>query len=337
MAILNYVLPFLFSFIFIIVYYSIFRLIKIKPRFIELIIGASAVSLAAVIFEIYLFDYFGLLIGLLVIAPVLEESLKFIGTLRKRDVRSGIAVGLGFALIENMLYFQSFLSGYSVSEVLSSAFISSQIFSFIILRGSFDPLLHSTLTGLSVRAWNKEKWFWLPIAMVFHIIYNFIAILGMTDISFLIIADIIILAPAVFLLLWKGRKHQEHDESLPVETIIPVPSKTDTPQIELKKEPDHVPIPKPLPKKEITIDLGSMELDDIVGYLRKKSAKEGFAVIIKEAKIDTEEYEKTQWIRRALLIEKGRKIAYTEIGIFGMILIAGLAALSGWFVWMLFW
>ncbi len=329
---LNYVLPFLFSFVFIIVYYSIFRLIiKIKPRFIELIIGASAVSLSAVIFEIYLFDYFGLLLGLLVIAPVLEESLKFVGTLRKRDVRSGIAVGLGFAMIENMLYFQSFLSGYSVSEVLSSAFISSQIFSFIILRGSFDPLLHSTMTGLSVRAWNKEKWFWLPIAMGFHITYNFIAILGMTDISFLVIADIIILAPAVFLLLWKDRKHQEHEEPQPVETM------TDTPTIELKKVPDpaHISMPKPSPKKEITIDLKSMELDDMVDYLRK-SGKSGFATIIQEAKIDTEEYEKTQWIRRALLIEKGRKIVYTEIGIFGMLLIAGLAAISFVILWVLF-
>ena len=140
----GYFIPALFSVFFILVYIRIFRLIGKQPRFVEIAIGLSLVSAAAIILESYLFTALGTLLGLLIIAPVLEEILKFSATFRKRDARAGIGVGLGFALTENALYFHSFLSGYSMSSILSLSFFSSQIFLFIAMRGSFDPLLHST-------------------------------------------------------------------------------------------------------------------------------------------------------------------------------------------------
>ena len=104
---LGYILPALFSLSFVLAYSVIFRSIKKGPRLIEVLIGSIPISIAAIIIEPYLFGYLGMLLGLLVVAPVLEEALKFAGTARKRDVGSGLGVGLGFALTENLLYFLS--------------------------------------------------------------------------------------------------------------------------------------------------------------------------------------------------------------------------------------
>ncbi len=319
-----YILPALFSSIFILIYFGIYRAIKISPRLLEIVIGMTAVSMGAIIIEPYAFDFVGEILGLIIAAPIIEESLKFIGTARKKDVQSGLAIGLGFALTENMLYFHAFLSGYFTSEGFS-LLISTQAFIFIIIRGIFDPLLHSSLTGLSVRTWQKGKRFWLPVAIAFHAAYNFIAILGMTDISFLVIMDIAVLAPAVFLLLRKERKHEEREEK--------EISKEETKENNMS-EPQ--PEQAPPPKIEVTTDLGSMELDQLIDYLRKTSSESGFEEIIKEAKIDTGGYEETLWIRNATLISGARKTTYTEIGPFGAFVIGGLAAISFVIVWVLF-
>ncbi len=319
-----YILPALFSSMFILAYGFVFKLIKLQPRLLEIVIGMTAVSIAAIIIEPYAFDLVGEILGLIIAAPIIEESLKFIGTARKKDVQSGLAIGLGFALTENMLYFHAFISGYSTSFGFS-LLISTQAFIFIIIRGIFDPLLHSSLTGLSVRSWQKGRRFWLPVAIGFHAAYNFIAILGVTDISFLLIMDVAVLAPAVFLLLRKERKHEEHEEIV-------------MPKEESKENNISEPQPEqaPPPKIEVTTDLGSMELDQLVDYLRKTSSESGFEEIIKEAKIDTGGYEETLWIRNATLISGARKTTYTEIGPFGAFLIGGVAAVSFVIVWVLF-
>ena len=177
----RYLLPLVLSTTFVAAFIGIFRLIGKQPRLIEIVIGLGVISLAAVVMESYLFTVLGTVLGLLIVAPVLEEILKFSATFRKRDARAGIGVGLGFALTENALYFHSFLSGYSISAVISISFLSSQVFLFILMRGAFDPLLHSSLTGVSVRTWQKGRRIWLPVAIGLHAAYNLVAIIGQTD------------------------------------------------------------------------------------------------------------------------------------------------------------
>ena len=312
----GYFIPALFSVFFILVYIGIFRLIGKQPRFVEIAIGLSLVSAAAIILESYLFTALGTLLGLLIIAPVLEEILKFSATFRKRDARAGIGVGLGFALTENVLYFHSFISGIQVSSVLSISFISSQIFIFISMRGAFDPLLHSTLSGLSVRTWQKGRRIWLPVAIGLHAAYNLVAIIGQTDMSFLIAADAIILSPALYLLLRKGK------------TNVPT-------------SPSEAPAePKPRPARArppIYVHIEKLELNNLAAWVRSTSRKSGFENMARMIGLDVQNrYQRTSWIRRSVLQSGTRKTTYTEMGIYGAFLIAGLAALAGIVVWVLF-
>ena len=312
----GYFIPALFSVFFILVYIGIFRLIGKQPRFVEIAIGLSLVSAAAIILESYLFTALGTLLGLLVVAPVLEEILKFSATFRKRDARSGIGVGLGFALTENVLYFHSFISGVQISSILSVSFISSQIFIFILMRGAFDPLLHSTMSGLSVRTWQKGRRIWLPVAIGLHAAYNLVAIIGQTDISFLIAADVIILSPALYLLLSKGKTNVRTSPSEVSAEQKPQPAKA--------RPPIYVPIEK-------------LGLDNLAAWVRSTSRNSGFKNMARMIGLDVQNrYQRTLWIRRSVLQSGTRKTTYTEIGIYGAFLIAALAALGGIVVWVLF-
>ena len=312
----GYFFPALFSLSFVLVYYGIFKLIGRQPRLIEIVIGLSLVSAAAVILESYLFTALGTLLGLLVVAPVLEEILKFSATFRKRDAGAGIGVGLGFTLTENVLYFHSFISGIQISSVLSVSFISSQIFIFILMRGAFDPLLHSTLSGLSVRTWQKGRRIWLPVAIGLHATYNLAAIIGQTDISFLIAADAIILSPALYILLRKGKTNVRTSPSEASAEPRPQPTKA--------RPPIYVPIEK-------------LGLDNLAAWVRSTSRNSGFENMARMIGLDIQNrYQRTSWIRRSVLQSGTRKTTYTEIGIYGAFLIAGLTALGGIVVWVLF-
>lgn len=312
---LEYVLPTLFSAIFVIVYCGVFRLLKLGPRFPEIVIGILPVSAAAIILEPYLFGYVGAFVGLLVVAPIFEEILKFVGTARKRDASSGVGIGLGFAFVENLLYFHLFLAGIQIQAILSISFVFSQIFFFVVIRGAFDPLLHSTLSGLSTRTWQKGRRHWLPVAIAFHVAYNFVAIMGQSNLLFLVITDIAVLGPALYLLL---RKTGTKDNMVTKDPVIA----------------ERLSAP---PTKN-TVDLGSMDLDEVVDYLRERSADDGFQGISEGIEIKSvEEYRKTRWIRRSLLVDGyGRRIRFTEVGFLGGGLIIGLAGLATVIVWVLF-
>ena len=316
-----YFFPALFSMVFVSAYYGFFRIIKRKPRILEILIGAVPVSIAAIIFESYLFNYLGIVIGLLIIAPVLEEALKFTGAARKRDVRAGLGAGLGFAFTENMLYYHSFLSGYPLSSVISSSFIFSQIFLFIVMRGSFDPLLHSSLAGLSIRTWKKGGIFWLPASIGFHAAYNLAAMIGMTDIPFLVIADIAILAPSLFLLF---RKRKESGETRTAAGQSKEVSKM------VEQENKRI-------GKQVQISVEKLGIDNLAAWVRSTSRVVGFENMAGIIGLDiTRRYERTQWIRRSLTMSNGRKATYTEVGPLGALLIAGLVILAGIAVWVLF-
>ena len=65
----GYFFPSLFSLVFVSAYYGFFRIIRRKPRILETLIGAVPVSIAAIIFESYLFNYLGIVIGFPVARP----------------------------------------------------------------------------------------------------------------------------------------------------------------------------------------------------------------------------------------------------------------------------
>ena len=318
---MGYLFPAIFSVIFVSAYYGLFTIIKRRPGLLEVLLGAVPVSIAAIIFESYLFNYLGTAVGLLVVAPILEEVLKFAGTARKRDIGAGLGVGLGFAMTENMLYFHSFLSGYSISSVVSASFIFSQIFLFIIMRGAFDPLLHSTLAGLSVRSWNKGSRFWILVTICFHTAYNLAAIIGMTDIPFLAITDAAILGPALFLLLRKKRARAGMQ-------VI-----TDQP----KEAPKSMDLENERAAKQVQVNIENLGIDNFAAWVRSTSRSRGFDGMARIIGLDTtKRYERTQWIRRSQILSNGRRATYTEVGPFGVLLVAGLAALAGVAIWVLF-
>ena len=315
-----YLFPVLFSGFFVLVMSLVFRAVKIGPRLIEFVIGATVISAAAIFLETYLFSVVGTLLGVLIIAPILEESLKFLGTARKRDRRSGIGIGLGFAFVENMLYFHAFLTGYSVTSIISYSFIASQIFLFITMRGIFDPMLHSSLAGISSVSWQRGRRHWLFVAISLHVAYNFVAVLGQTNVQFLAIFDSVVVGAALFLLFRKSaikgiaQKAIEPEVGHAVETKAPIVTE---------------------PVKIIT-DISNMSLEDQIEYYRKTSKVKGFTGIAQELELDTHGYTKSKWIRRAILVQSKARSSFTEICIYGMLLIAAMVGLGGIAVWVLF-
>ncbi len=128
---------------------------EIKWR--KLIFGIPPFLMAFVV-EYLSLSYFSLLLITIIIAPIIEESAKFLFTFHGKDVKTGISVGLTFALIENTVYFNSFGS----------------IFLLIFLLREFtDPILHSTTTAISTFTWKKGiGYIGLPLAILMHASWN---------------------------------------------------------------------------------------------------------------------------------------------------------------------
>lgn len=121
-------------------------------------------------------------LGAVVVAPLVEELAKAAGLvlvlayiLREEDgIIYGIAVGLGFAATENLLYELSALASAGVVAYLMTA----------ILRTLSSTLLHATATGTSGLGVGKAVVQGRPlvtafpyylIAVVMHAAFNFIA------------------------------------------------------------------------------------------------------------------------------------------------------------------
>ena len=110
----------------------------------EMIIGAS-----------------GEILMLVFLAPVVEEMVKFVMTYFKKDLKASVGVGLGFAMIENAMYYTS------LSPIVG-------LWTLLMFREIQDPVLHSTTTSVSVRSWKGRPWILVSILM--HSVYNFISI-----------------------------------------------------------------------------------------------------------------------------------------------------------------
>lgn len=147
--------------------------------------------------------------GAIIIAPILEEFTKgiflfFFSYSKKFDgvvdgLVYGAAIGLGFGMTENFLYFIS---------------AKQQFFLLVVIRTLFSALLHATsqatfgiFVGLSKFKPTPVKFFLIPfgylIAVLIHFIWNFsvsfsgLSFLGFSFMFFYIIITIVIFQIAV--------------------------------------------------------------------------------------------------------------------------------------------
>lgn len=135
--------------------------IVFRMRLSSVLLGVPAIFLALVgeeFLQAYLNPTTSFMI--LFIAPVIEESSKFLMTVWKRDFRAGVGVGMGFAIVENALYYVSY--PYLLSF-------------FLLAREIQDPALHMTTASISAnRGWKKIRY--LGVAMFLHFAYNLVSL-----------------------------------------------------------------------------------------------------------------------------------------------------------------
>jgi len=181
--ILEFVLPFLMLPIFWVFF-------RFKFRYVGM--GVLALVIAYFL-ESYVESFIGsgaILIMIVFIAPVFEASIILAFTYLGKNVRSGIGIGLGFAMAENVLYYV----GYG--NILWTVFV---------VREFQDPMLHSTGGALSSGAWKKPyKYF---MAIITHMIYNIIALTNSP--VYLSILAIGYLGIIVFLFVKEEKKNKE--------------------------------------------------------------------------------------------------------------------------------
>ncbi|MCC7569942.1 PrsW family intramembrane metalloprotease [Candidatus Micrarchaeota archaeon] len=183
------------SFYLLILYYTDFHEREPPQFIISLFLWGIASALFSLIFSLILQSIFSvvlpfeiclMLIGSVGIAPLVEEIFKSLGVvlvILTPEVDNALdgalyggTVGLGFAFIENWIYFTS-------QPITDSA---SWIF-LVLLRGMLSTLGHLVFTGTTgaVLAWLKfkYKYWWVfafplfIIGIVLHAIFNFIATL----------------------------------------------------------------------------------------------------------------------------------------------------------------
>lgn len=169
----------------------------LKIKWWKMLFGIPAYALAYYA-ELRVATPYDLIILIVFIAPVIEEVSKFLFTIFGRNARTGAAVGLMFAFIENATYFYAY------------RYMLLYIFG---LREFTDPILHSSTTSISSKSYNGNV-LWLVIAIGMHMLWNYLSI---------VIADNGRLLPLIFFLAviyaialymriyWKKKqKHQEN-------------------------------------------------------------------------------------------------------------------------------
>ncbi len=168
-----------------------------------LVMGIPAI-VGAYFIEIYFvqLSFIDLFVFLVVIAPIVEESLKFLCTFFGRDTKTAMAVGLMFATVENLLYYISY----------------SGIFLFVFsVREFTDPLLHMTTTSISVQTWKwKRRFYGIVMAVVMHSFWNYFSIQIMSS-SYLIYAVAI---PYGVILMWIVRRERKKQKIIENEKNI---------------------------------------------------------------------------------------------------------------------
>lgn len=138
----------------------------------------------AVITPVYMYEptvYTIILVS--VVAPLVEETTKVSGFFLTKEKNTfplygwvvlGIFAGLGFALLEDYVYFQRFFLSYSIKDSLL----------MLLMRLSFPVhLIGSGLAGLGIGMWKRSgRIFHLivftTLAVLVHAIFNFLMAIG---------------------------------------------------------------------------------------------------------------------------------------------------------------
>ena len=149
-----------------------------KKALYGILIGGPASFLASLVLEEISLTYLSMLIVIIIFAPIIEESMKFVATRYGRNTDAGIGVGMGFALLENALYYSSFFYMFNL---------------IFVLREFSDPILHGTTTSVATFTW-KKKYLSIGAAIGMHMGWNVFAVLTSVDPFLVIIPSVVFFA-----------------------------------------------------------------------------------------------------------------------------------------------
>ena len=332
----SFVLGTIISCLFIAVYYGLFSAMHRRPRLKSLLLGALPVSLAAVLIESMIIPVFSAFVFLVILAPIIEELLKFGATVYKRDLYAGLGVGLGFALAENALYFGSFLSAGALVSL-------SFLLSFILLRGMADPVLHSFTAALSMGTWRTRKPRWLGYSILIHAGYNFAAFVGLSSLAFIAPADALItIALLSAFVLWLRRspshisvtfRQLAGGQASPVPAAAPGArwSRLAMWQIRHRKRDaaaaQTVQASLPAPS--------GLSQEELLKWVKDSAKERGFNAVASSLGLKSE-YERTSWMRHSVFTQDGRQSHSYEFGKSGITLLVSLVGGAALLFWLVF-
>lgn len=295
----------------VLAYGLVFRRLRASPLLLSLLLGATLVSLVAFVLETWLFTLFNAFLSLVIIAPIIEESLKF-GAVRKgMNFRAALGIGMGFAFMENVLYFGAFLSVSSVSILT--------VLLYFIMRGASDPLLHSYTVATSLRTWQTRKLRWLGAAIVMHAGYNLIAIIGGSSLDILV-PIFLTLAVMLFIALVLQTKRKP---------VMPAVGQAQTQEAAPVSEPPSGPDYSLL--LENLKDPSRLTEDQLINNITIAQQHLGFAAVAGALGLE-KGYERTSWVRHSTYQGKDRITSYWEFGRAGIVTIAAGIAVAAFFI-----
>jgi RsiW-degrading membrane proteinase PrsW (M82 family) len=156
--------PFALSFALVSPFYFVLR-----ARLLAFVAGATIVAIGALLFEFLALRAAGDLAGptlvLLLVAPVVEEVLKFsVSIPTGANYRSAAGAGAGFAGTENGIYFLA-----AWGEPTATLLV------LVAVRALTDPLLHVTTCTLTTSSWRGHPAAF-PAGILLHIGWNVLAL-----------------------------------------------------------------------------------------------------------------------------------------------------------------
>ena len=333
----SFVLGAVVSCLFIAVYWALFSAMHRRPRLKSLILGALPVSFAAVLIESAIIPVFSAFVFLVILAPIIEEALKFGATAYRRDMYAGLGVGLGFALSENALYFGSFMSAGALVSL-------SFLLSFMLLRGLADPVLHSFTAALSTGTWRTRRPRWLGYSILIHAGYNFAAFVGLSSLAVIAPADALItIALLAAFTLWLRRSPSHISmtfRQLARGAAPPVPaaapgapvSRLAMWQIRQRKRDEQV---SQHPAQEPVTAPAGLSQDELLKWVKDNAKQHGFNAVASALGLQSD-YERTHWMRHSVFTQEGRQSHSCEFGKSGIAVLTALIAGAALLFWMVF-
>jgi len=206
--------------------YTVLLAILIETVIVALLFSGSSPFADLLWFFQYLSPEWHLVFLVCVVAPIVEEVLKATGIFLVYDYLTevengiiyGVAIGLGFAATENILYLSdALIVGVEVFIVTA------------IARALSSTLLHASATGVAGYGFARYRlgrqegvdvhWlYYLMLAILMHAAFNFFAVLGVLigeDGNFIGLLISFLLATTVFMLLRSKVRELDAERSCP--------------------------------------------------------------------------------------------------------------------------